>query len=113
MPYLLLDPLGDYAGYLKKLPDRLGLEAVALFSSPARFGAWKHKWSRLYGEHVIGEHLVGDDKHELARELRSTYPEGFYGLVPWDELHTVTAAEISDARKVAAGLADYLESIEP
>ncbi|MEM1180031.1 MAG: ATP-grasp domain-containing protein [Acidobacteriota bacterium] len=97
MPYLFLDPLGDYAGYLKQLPDRLGLEAVVLFSSKARFGAWKHKWSRHYGQHVVGEYLVDGDMASLSRKLRAAHPEGFFGLVPWDELHTVTAAEVADA----------------
>lgn len=98
MPYLILDPTEEYAAYQKVFLDRLGLEAVALFSSHGRFRAWEHEWKHKLGEHVVGEHVVDRDAlDELTATLREEYPEGFFGLVPWDERHILLAAEIAEA----------------
>ncbi|MCG8460724.1 MAG: ATP-grasp domain-containing protein, partial [Holophagales bacterium] len=108
MPYLIVDPIGDYAGRLKTFLDRMALPAIAVFSSRARHGKWQRKWRHLLGQHVIGVYGVdayveGDDDadvrgemRQLAREIREDHGEAFYGIVPWDEMHTLFAAELSD-----------------
>jgi len=97
MPYLFLDPNDDYASRQKRFLDRLGLECVVLFSSPGRQGAWNHKWRRELGEHVVGEYLVDrDDLEGLAKTLHTEHPDGFFGLVPWDERHILLAAELAE-----------------
>ena len=83
MPYLILDPTEDYAAYQKQFLDRMGLEAVALFSNRGRQMQWEHRWRRELGEHVVGEHLVDrDDLQSLVDTLRRDFPDGFFGLVP-------------------------------
>ena len=97
MPYLILDPTEEYAAYQKRFLDTLGLEAVALFSSAGRYGAWKHIWKHRLGENVVGEYVVERDAlPELAKQLEEDYPSGFFGLVPWDETHILLAAEIGE-----------------
>ena len=101
MPYLLLDPINDYAAQQKLFLDGLGLEAVALFSSRGRHAAWEHKWRGELGAHVVAEHVVERETLDVfATELLAAYPQGFFGLVPWDETHIILAAEISDALKL-------------
>ncbi|MEM6797264.1 MAG: hypothetical protein AAF725_25050, partial [Acidobacteriota bacterium] len=108
--YLLVDPLGDYAGYQKEFLDRLGLQAVALFSSPARLGGWQHKWRHRHGRFVVGEHLVDPgDLGGLAKTLRAEHPEGFFGIVPWDEMHTLLTARVSDALELEWNSARVME----
>lgn len=98
MRYLLIDPVGDYAARQKTFLDRLGLESVAVFSSKARFGVWQHKWRHHLGQGVVECFLADDDVDlaELAAVIDRSYPDGFAGVVPWDELHIVLAAELSE-----------------
>jgi hypothetical protein len=110
MPYLLLDPVNDYAAYQKRFLDGLGLPAVALFSSGGRHSQWKHKWERELGENVVGEHVVDRDAlGELATTLGEEHPEGFFGLVPWDETHIILAAEIGEALQLDWNPRDVIE----
>ncbi len=98
MPYLILDPTEDYSAQQKRFLDGLGLKAVALFSTRAHQFAWEHKWRAVLGEHVVGEYLVDrEDLEGFASTLRAAHPEGFFGLVPWDERHILLAAEIGEA----------------
>lgn len=98
--YLIVDPIGDYALRLKAFLDRLELPAIAVFSSRPRMGAWQYKWRKRMGEHVVGEYLVDGDAEQrasVAAEIaREHGGDGFFGIVPWDELHVVLAAELSE-----------------
>lgn len=102
MHYLLLDPVGDYAIRQKQFLDRLGLPAIAVFSNPMRQGGWHHKWVHKMGEHVVADYRVEDPEDPAsvaatAAEIERNHPGGFYGVVPWDELHVVLAGALSDA----------------
>ena len=97
MPYLLLDPTDPYAASEKRFLDRLGLECVVLLSSPQRAGLWQHKWRRVLSDNVIAEHVIDREKlDELADELTSAHPEGFFGIVAWDETHILLAADVNE-----------------
>ena len=111
MRYLLLDPIGDYAARQKTFLDRLPLDAIAIFSSKARYGAWEHKWKHSLGHRVVDTFLIDedDDLKELCAEIDRAYPEGFAGIVPWDELHTVLAAEISELLELNWNLKSVVE----
>lgn len=110
MPYLILDPTEDYAAYQKAFLDRMGLEAVVLLSSRGRAWQWASEWRRKLGAHVVGEHLVDrDDLDGLTDALRTDFPEGFFGLVPWDERHILLAAEISDALELGWNSREVIE----
>ncbi len=98
MPYLILDPTEEYAAHQKRFLDTLQLPAVALFSTPRHQAMWEHRWRAELGAHVVGEHLVDREAlGGLKATLYAAHPEGFFGLVPWDERHILLAAEISDA----------------
>jgi hypothetical protein len=78
--------------------DRRGLDAVALFSSPAHQQMWAKRWKAALGGRVVAEHVVDRETlGELAATLTARFPGGFYGLVPWDERHILLAAEIAEA----------------
>ncbi len=98
MPYLILDPTDEYAAHEKRFLDRLGLEAVVLLSSARARGAWESRWRGELGAHVVAEYDVPHDELDaFAAELRAAFPDGFFGIVPWDERHVLLAAELSDA----------------
>ena len=98
MPYLILDPTDDYPADMMRFLDGRGLEAVVLFSTPGHRGLWERRWREQLGARVVGEYLVESDAlHDFARRLDARHPEGFFGLVPWDERHILLAAELSDA----------------
>lgn len=96
--YLILDPIGSYAARLKVFLDRLGLPAIAVFTSVTRLAGWERRWKARLGENVVGEVLADGsrDLAEVAAEILSEWPHGFYGIVPWDELHVVTGAALSE-----------------
>ncbi|MDA8020250.1 MAG: ATP-grasp domain-containing protein [Thermoanaerobaculia bacterium] len=107
--YLLVDPLGDYAERQKNFLDRLGLDAVAIFSSRVRQAKWQHKWRHRLGAHVIGEFLVEDDVATVAQQIVDAHgADGFFGVVPWDEMHVVLAAELSDRLRLDWNSKDVL-----
>jgi hypothetical protein len=98
VPYLILDPTDEYAVHQMRFLDRRGLEAVALFSTSAHQGLWERKWKAELGGRVVAEHVVDPSElGALASALRARFPEGFLGLVPWDERHILLAAEIGEA----------------
>lgn len=96
--YVLVDPLGTYAARLKAFLDQLGLPAITVFSNRARLGAWDRKWRDILGENVVAELLADEstDLDALAAEIEREWPQGLYGIVPWDEMHIVLGAELSD-----------------
>lgn len=98
MRYLIVDPLGPYAARLMAFLDRLRLEGVAVFSTPMRRAGWEGKWAHRLGEHVVGTHLANEetDLDELARELDRESPDGFAGIIPWDEISILLGADLSD-----------------
>lgn len=98
MPYLILDPTDDYAIHQMRFLDRMGLPAVALFSTQNHLARWERLYREELGGHVVGEYLVdAHDVEGLAEELSADHPEGFFGLVVWDERHVLLAAEIGEA----------------
>lgn len=98
MPYLILDPTDEYAAHAMRFLDGRGLEAVALFSTPAHHALWERRWKAELGRRVVGERIVDASAvPALAASLRADFPGGFFGLVPWDERHILLAAEIAEA----------------
>lgn len=98
MPYLILDPTDEYAAQQMRFLDRLGLEAVLLFSSRGHHARWLQLYAEELGRHVVDAHIVErDDLHGLATALHDDFPEGFFGLVVWDERHVLLAADLSEA----------------
>jgi len=98
MPYLILDPTDDYPAHMMRFLDGRGLEAVALFSSAGHQRLWEKRYKAELGGRVLAEHVVTRESlRALASELSAAFPQGFHGLVPWDERHILLAAEIGEA----------------
>jgi hypothetical protein len=98
MPYLLLDPTDDYAAHMKRFLDRRGIACVVLFSTPGHRFLWEKRWKAEIGAHVVGEHVVQRESlAETVGALRREHPDGFFGLLVWDERHVLLAAEIAAA----------------
>ncbi len=110
MPYLILDPTDEYAAHQMRFLDRLGLPAVALFSSRGHQGLWRRRYADELGARVVAEHVVDrDDVGGLARTLGAQHPDGFFGLVAWDERHILLAAEIGEALHLDWNPRDVIE----
>lgn len=97
-PYLVIDPTDDYPARIVRFLQGRGLDAVALFSSPAQAGLWERRWRAELGGRVVAEHVV-DREHvgALAERLRAEFPGGFSGIVPWDERTVLLGAELGEA----------------
>jgi hypothetical protein len=99
MHYLLIDPIGTYAERQKLFLDRLGLPAIAVFTNEERLLAWQRKWRFRLGELVSATfvHGEGESLRDLAGQIAGEFGAGgFYGIVPWDEMHVLFAAELAE-----------------
>lgn len=100
-PYIVLDPTDDYARRMVEFLGRLGLQAVAVLTSPARQGQWRHGWNRRLAEHVVASYeAVGEPLLEVADQLAADFPAGFSGIIPWDEMSILYGAELGERLKL-------------
>jgi biotin carboxylase len=96
-PYIVLDPTDDYARRMVEFLSRLGFPAVAVLTSPPRTAQWRGGWSRRLGEHVmVSYEVAGEPVEEVAAQLAHDFPEGFVGIVPWDEMSILYGAELGE-----------------
>ncbi len=96
-PYLVLDPTDDYPRRMVEFLGRLGLQAVAVLTSPARVGQWRHGWNRRLAEHVVASHeAAGEPVEAVAARLAGDFPAGFAGIIPWDEISILFGAELGE-----------------
>ncbi len=99
MHYLIVDPIGTYAERQKLFLDRLGLPAIAVFTNEERLLAWQRKWRFRLGELVAATFVLGEGENmrDLAAQIAREFGAGgFYGVVPWDEMHVLFAAELGE-----------------
>jgi glutathione synthase/RimK-type ligase-like ATP-grasp enzyme len=96
-PYLILDPTDDYARRMVEFLARHDRRGVAVLTTPVRERQWRTGWGRRLGEAIAAGYVVdGREAGEVARELRADFPQGFTGIVPWDEMSVLFGAELSD-----------------
>jgi hypothetical protein len=98
VPYLILDPVGQYP---RQLLHFLGGQAkkagVAVFTDRMRWMIWRDKWSKELGDYVIDAFLAPQfpSTAALAREIAGKYPS-LEGVIPWDEETVLLGARLSD-----------------
>jgi hypothetical protein len=96
-PYLVLDPTDDYPRRMVEFLGRLGLQAVAVLTSPPRVAQWRHGWEARLGEQVVASYdAVGEEAGHLAARLAEDFPAGFSGIIPWDEMSILYGAELGE-----------------
>ena len=98
MPYVILDPVGQYPRHLLTfLGGTLGKAAIAVFTSRGRQLLWRDKWSKELGAYVIETHLpaAGDGLAGLAADLRRRHP-AIEGVIPWDEETVLAGARLGE-----------------
>ena len=95
MPYLIIDPVGQYPRHLVSFLGGSGKAGIAVFTTRMRQMIWENKWSRELGQYVIESHLLPEwpsvavrrDSFSFGRltyhwevmteSLRVTNPRGF------------------------------------
>lgn len=98
MPYLILDPVGQYPRQLLQfLGGHAEKAAVAVFTDPLRAVLWRDKWSAELGPYVIDTFLATQfpNTRALAAAVRARYPS-LDGVIPWDEETVLLGARLSD-----------------
>ena len=96
-PYLVLDPTDEYARRMVEFLGRVGLSGVAVLTSPGRTGQWRHGWKDRLGEQIVASYeAAGEPLPEVAAQLARDYPDGFSGIVPWDEMSVLYGAELGE-----------------
>lgn len=99
MRYVIVDPIGTYAERMKLFLDQLGLPAIAVFTNRERLLAWERKWRYRLGDLIESVYVLGEGESmaALARQIEAgTGGGGYYGIVPWDEMHVLFAAELGE-----------------
>jgi biotin carboxylase len=95
--YLILDPTDDYARRMVEFLARVGLTGVAVLTSPARAGQWRHGWAQRHGDQIVAAYDATDrDAHAVAERLGRDFPQGFAGIIPWDEMGILFGAELGE-----------------
>src|SRR6185295_19324507 len=97
-PYIVLDPTDDYARRMVEFLGRVGLPGVAVLTSPARTGQWRHGgWRHKLGDDIVASYeAAGEPIPEVAAQLQRDFPDGFSGIVPWDEMSVLYGAELAE-----------------
>lgn len=99
MRYVIVDPIGTYAERMKLFLDQLGLPAIAVFTNRERLLAWERKWRYRLGDLIESVYVLGEGESmaALARQIEAgSGGGGYYGIVPWDEMHVLFAAELGE-----------------
>ena len=77
---------------------RVGLSGVAVLTSPGRTGQWRHGgWKGRLAEHIAASYeAAGEPIADVAAQLQRDFPDGFSGIVPWDEMSILYGAELGE-----------------
>ena len=98
MPYLILDPVDEYAGEMMGfLARRLDLGAVAVFSTPKKWMMWEHRWARELDRYVVDTYLATREPSvaALAARIHRDWRD-LAGLIAWDEITILLGAELGE-----------------
>ena len=98
MPYLILDPVGQYPRELLRfLGGGLGKAAVAVFTDPMRHLLWRDKWSKELGQYVVDTYGAAEyaSASALAAAIRLRHPS-IEGVIPWDEETVILGARLGE-----------------
>jgi hypothetical protein len=98
MPYLIIDPVGQYPRHLLHfLGGQAGKAGVAVFTDRMRWMIWRDKWSKELGDYVVDTYLGPQwpSTAALAREIASKHPR-LDGVIPWDEETVLLGARLSE-----------------
>lgn len=98
MAYVILDPVGPYPRHLMEfLSGKLGMDAVAVFTSEMRLAVWRGKWSKHSEQYVVEAHSPRGVRAyaALADDLRGRH-RVIEGVVPWDEETVLPGARLGE-----------------
>jgi|GEM_PF-1484535 len=98
MPYVILDPVGEYPRHLLAfLGGTLRKAAIAVFTSEGRQLLWRDKWSSESGDFVVEEHLATTmrDVAPVARAILARHRQ-VEGVIPWDEETVLLGARLGE-----------------
>ena len=110
MPYVILDPVGQYPRHLVSFLGGRGKAGIAVFTDRMRQLIWRDKWSRELGQYVIETHLLPEwsSVAALATDLRSRHP-AIEGVVPWDEETVMVGARLGELLGLDWNALDVME----
>jgi len=73
------------------------LRGVAVLTSQMREGQWRGGWEGRFGEAIVGAYPVaGESAEAVAAQLHAEFPQGFLGIIPWDERSVLWGAELGE-----------------
>jgi biotin carboxylase len=98
MPYVILDPLNDYASSMMELLHRFGRAGIAVFTDQGKYHAYHHAFAAQTGHCLVDEYLLGQwpDVKALAAQIQADWPGQIEGIIPWAELTIEIGAELGE-----------------
>ena len=103
MPYVILDPTGDYPAAMVEFLHRQGLPGIAVFTSEGQLWGFRHMAQGRLGHCFVDEYLLPEHAslEALAARMNADHPEPFEGIIPWDEMVTELGARLGEALGIA------------
>jgi hypothetical protein len=97
VPYVIIDPVGQYPRHLVSYLGGRGKAAIAVFTSDMRHMIWQNKWSQELDRYVIETHRLSQwgTVAALAADLRARH-DSIDGVVPWDEETVMVGARLGE-----------------
>lgn len=98
MPYLILDPVGQYPRQLLHfLGGQAGKAGVAVFTDRMRWMLWRDKWSHELGGYVVDAFVAPEypSAAALAKAIAARHPR-LDGVIPWDEETVLLGARLGE-----------------
>lgn len=98
MPYVILDPVANYASYIVEFLNGHDLKAIAVFTDEGKYWGFHHVFEADIGHCFVDEYLIPQfpDLAALAEQIRKDWPEPIEGIVPWGELTIEIGAALGE-----------------
>lgn len=99
MYYVIIDPSQDYAFHMMQFLGGFGYKAIAVFSAPQEYHAWRFFGQKNLGHLVVDEFLATEypSLDAMAARIHHDVPGEIVGIIPWAEFTTLFGAEVGAA----------------
>lgn len=94
MLYIIIDPCQNYPAQMMRYLAEHGFRAICVFTHHGALAAFQGHWRDEIGAPIADEYLMPEwpSLSELAAGITRDHREPIHGIIPWDEMNTLTGA---------------------